>query len=76
MDYGLSPNAKGYRWFLFLRRKTSIAQRTLAPAGMWSDISALATAGGADKLRLEIRQPHVIRPSVTADCDVVAAAII
>jgi hypothetical protein len=40
------------------------------------DIGAALAAGGADELRLDVRQPHMIGPAVGADRDVVAALVV
>jgi len=42
----------------------------------WPYVGTPLAAGGADKPWLKIRQPNVIRPSVAADRDVMAASII
>jgi hypothetical protein len=39
-----------------------------------SDIRATATASLANKPLFKIRQPHIIRPRVAADCDRMADA--
>jgi hypothetical protein len=41
---------------------------------MWSDISALATAGGADEARLDVTQSDIIGPVVGDHFDPVRAS--
>jgi hypothetical protein len=66
----LPSNTDVCRWFLL------VAERPLSPARTRSDISALATAGGADEARLDVTQSDIIRPLVGDHLDPMRASII
>ncbi len=46
------------------------------PMEVWPDISTMLAAGRARELAFEIRQAHVVRPSVGVDGRRVAASVI
>jgi len=40
------------------------------------DIGATFAADGADEIRLDVRQPHMVRPAVGTDLDVMATTVV
>ena len=55
---------------------TSIPQRPLAPVGMRPNVSALAATDAADEARLDVTQPHIVRPFVGDRLDGVRTPIV
>ena len=48
----------------------------LVPIAVGSHVGAKLAAGRANEARFEIRQPNIVRPSIAADRDEMAAPII
>jgi hypothetical protein len=55
-------------------RRTNGAR--LVPVKTWSDVCSAPAASFTDEMRLKIRQPNIVGPSITADRDVMAAPVV
>jgi hypothetical protein len=61
---------------IFCRSIAPHKHARLIPIEVGSHVGAVLAAGRANEARFQIRQPNIIRPSVAADREVVAAPVV
>ena len=62
--------------FFHMKALLTLTAAHLGRSELRSDLPSALAALGAEELRLDVRQPHVVGPAVSIDLDVVAATMV